>query len=187
MGPDPHLKYHVAALVFVQITTCWMVYLSQCSWFTIMLLSYCFGGVINHSLTLAVHEVAHNLAFGHSRLIANRAFGMFANLPIGIPMSISFKKYHLEHHRYQGDEILDTDIPSLLEARIFCNTMLKIVWVLLQPLFYALRPFFVNPKPPTRLEHLNLVVQLAFNLSIYYFFGIKPVAYLICGTLLSMG
>ncbi|GAU98353.1 hypothetical protein RvY_09511 [Ramazzottius varieornatus] len=187
MGPDYHLKYHVAVLVLIQIIACWMIHLSQCSWLMVMLLGYCFGGVINHSLTLAVHETAHNLAFGHSRLMLNRAFGMFANLPIGIPMSISFKKYHLEHHRYQGDEILDTDIPSVMEGRIFCNTLMKIVWVLLQPFFYAFRPFFVNPKPPTRLEHINLAVQLAFNLTIYYFWGVKPVVYLVGGTLMAMG
>ena len=84
----------------------------------------------------------------------------------------------------QGDEILDTDIPSELEARIFVNTTLKVLWVLLQPLFYALRPLFVNPKPPTGLEQINLVVQLSFNVAIWYFFGGKAVVYLVGGTLL---
>lgn len=146
----------------------------------------------------AIHEISHNLAFGHARPMANRMIGFFANLPIGIPISISFRKWHLEHHRvspsditaslfrpltwkiktnhifflqYQGDEVLDTDIPTYVEAKLFCTTAGKFLWVLLQPFFYALRPMFVYPKTPETLEVVNLFIQLTFDGLVYYFFG----------------
>uniref|UniRef100_A0A2L2YI40 sphingolipid 4-desaturase n=1 Tax=Parasteatoda tepidariorum TaxID=114398 RepID=A0A2L2YI40_PARTP len=185
MGYDPMFKYVVAGMVLVQIISFWL--LKDASFFTLFIAAYCFGGVINHSLGLAVHEISHNLAFGHSRLMANRIFGMFANLPIGVPMSISFKKYHLEHHKYQGDEKLDTDLPTQLEAQLFCTTYTKFLWVLLQPFFYTLRAFFVYPKPPSSLEIINLIVQLIFDAIVAYFCGIRMVGYMIGGTILAMG
>lgn len=142
--------------------------------------------------------------------MANRLFGFFANLPLGVPMSISFKKYvnqvtaicdwlikqiyffnnwryHLEHHRYQGDEVIDTDLPTLLEAKLFCTTFGKFCWVLLQPFFYLIRPLMVHPKKPERLEIVNLFIQLVFDHLIVHFFGWKILAYLIASTLISMG
>lgn len=156
--------------------------------FWIYLLSaYCFGGVLNHSLTLAVHEISHNQAFGHSKPLYNKLFGIFANLPIGFPMSVTFKKYHLEHHRYQGDDVRDTDIPSLFEAKIFTTTTRKLIWVLMQPFFYGIRPLLVYPKQPQLLEYLNFLVQLAFDLLVGFTLGWNIVAYMIGSSILTMG
>lgn len=119
--------------------------------------------------------------------MANRLFGFFCNLPLGVPVSVSFKKYHLEHHRYQGDEVIDTDLPTLLEAKLFCTTFGKFCWVCLQPLFYLVRPLTVNPKAPTRLEVVNTIIQLIFDAIIVYFFGWRMLVYLIVATLISMG
>ncbi|CAB0014343.1 unnamed protein product [Nesidiocoris tenuis] len=149
------------------------------SWMVVIIAAYCFGGVINHSLMLAIHEIAHNLAFGHARPMANKILGMFANLPIGLPFSVTFKFYHLEHHRYQGDEKLDTDIPTYVEAKLFCTTFGKFVWLVLQPLFYAFRPVVTYPKPVTRLELLNTAIQMSFNVFIYYYCGTYPAVQLI--------
>ncbi|XP_075236926.1 delta4-sphingolipid-FADS-like protein ifc [Lycorma delicatula] len=184
-GYDPAFKWIVVTMVFVQFLT--LFFIKDCSWPMVLLFAYCFGGVINHSLMLAIHEIAHNLAFGHARPMANRMLGLFANLPIGVPFAITFKSYHLEHHRYQGDEKLDTDIPTYLEAKLFCTTLGKFFWVFLQPLFYALRPVVTYPKQPTSLEITNTVIQLTFDILVYYFFGIKTLVYLTSGSLMAMG
>lgn len=184
-GYDPNFKYVASAMVLVQFAMLFVM--KDQSWPIIMLVAYCFGGVINHSLALAIHEIAHNLAFGHARPMHNRIFGFFCNLPLGLPMSISFKKYHLEHHRYQGDEVIDTDLPTLLEAKLFATTFGKFCWVILQPFFYIIRPLIVNPKPPNRMELVNFAIQMIFDVIVVYFFGWRVLWYLVIGTLLAMG
>ncbi|KAL8564284.1 hypothetical protein ACOMHN_050895 [Nucella lapillus] len=185
MGPDPRQKYIVTVLVLVQCLSAYLI--KDATWFTVITLAYCFGGTINHSLSLAIHEIAHNLAFGHSLPLANRLFGFFANLPLGVPMSVSFKKYHLEHHRYQGDAEIDVDIPSQFECRFFQHTFSKLVWLFLQPYFYAFRPLFVRPKPLTVLEIINIAIQFSFDYAVWYYLGTKSLVYLIGGTFLAMG
>lgn len=96
-------------------------------------------------------------------------------------------RYHLEHHRYQGDEVIDTDLPTMMEAKLFCTTFGKFCWVLLQPFFYLVRPLTVNPKKPEMLEIINVIIQLVFDYFIIHFFGWKMLAYLVCGTLMAMG
>ncbi|XP_054265802.1 sphingolipid delta(4)-desaturase DES1-like [Macrosteles quadrilineatus] len=184
-GYDPNFKWIVTAMVITQFAMFFVM--KDQSWLMIFLVAYCFGGVINHSLMLAIHEIAHNLAFGHSRPLANRLLGIFANLPIGLPFSVTFKGYHLEHHRYQGDEKLDTDIPTYVEAKLFCTTLGKFMWVVLQPLFYAFRPLFTYPKSPTPLEIINTAIQLVFNALVVYYFGGRVLAYMFAGSLMAMG
>ena len=74
--------------------------------------------------------------------------------------------------QYQGDELLDADIPTYVEAKLFSNTLGKICWMFLQPLFYALRPLFVRPLPPSRLEVFNVIFQMSFNFAVIYFLGL---------------
>ncbi|XP_033158443.1 sphingolipid delta(4)-desaturase DES1-like [Drosophila mauritiana] len=161
-------KYaQIKKLVLTQILALFVV--KDLSWSWLIVAAYCFGGIIHHSLMLDVHEISHNLAFGHSRPLHNRILGFICNLPIGLHMSISFKKYHLEHHRYQGDETID----------LFDTTFGKFL--------FCFRPLVINPKLPTRLEIIITVVQLTFNVLIVYFLGWKPLAYLLIGSILAMG
>ncbi|KAK2723871.1 hypothetical protein QYM36_002281, partial [Artemia franciscana] len=63
----------------------------------------------------------------------------------------------------------------------------KLLWLNLQPLFYALRPIFTRPRSPTKLELFNTVVQLPFNFAVFYFLGAKSWVYMLGGSLLAMG
>ena len=71
------------------------------SWPAYLTVVYVVGATANHSLFLAIHELSHNLGFKSIR--DNKLCAMLANLPIGIPYCITFKPYHMEHHRFQGD------------------------------------------------------------------------------------
>ncbi|XP_077394344.1 sphingolipid delta(4)-desaturase/C4-monooxygenase DES2 isoform X2 [Festucalex cinctus] len=185
MGPDPHLKWVVSGMVLTQLLACYLV--RDLPWKWILFWAYAFGGCVNHSLTLAIHDISHNVAFGNKLARWNRWFAMWANLPIGLPYSASFKKYHIDHHRYLGVDRLDVDIPTDFEGWFFCTPTRKLVWLFLQPFFYALRPLLVNPKPICKLEVQNFVVQLAADVAIFYLWGLKPVVYLISGSILCMG
>lgn len=184
---DHSFKYVATFMVLFQFFVAYMTSYLDISWLNLVILTYVVSGTINHALLLAIHEIAHNAAFGHVKPLYNRIFGIFVNLPIGVPMSMSFKKYHLEHHRYQGHEHIDVDIPTEAEAKLFTSTLGKAVWMFLQPFFYALRPLVVNPKTACKLEVFNFILEICFDILIYYNFGIKPVFYLVCGSLLGMG
>ncbi|CAF1449428.1 unnamed protein product, partial [Didymodactylos carnosus] len=65
MGHDWRIAVQAIFCVLLQIITA--ILIRQSSWKLIFLVAYIVGGTINHSLSLALHELTHNLAFGHSR------------------------------------------------------------------------------------------------------------------------
>jgi sphingolipid delta-4 desaturase len=87
----------------------------------------------------------------------------------------------------QSREGVDTDLPTDWEGKFFRSPALKALWLFLQPVFYALRPFYVNPLPISGLEAVNIVLQLAFDALVYVTLGPKMLFYLVGGSILSMG
>ncbi|KAL7448785.1 hypothetical protein ACHAWC_000921 [Mediolabrus comicus] len=183
MGIDKSTKYKVAFWVAFQLFSLHL--LQGAPWYTWLFCCYTLSGSINHMMTLAMHELSHNL--GAKGVTSNRLLAILANLPMGIPAAASFKRYHMEHHKFQGEDVVDVDIPTDAEGWFFHSSPRKVLWCFLQPLFYSLRPLAVNPKEPTRWEFINIACIIIFDLSIVYVWGVRELLYLVVGTLFGMG
>ncbi len=81
-GVDPTLKFKIIFVVCLQVAGA-AVASHLSSWWAWLAWTYVVGGTFNHTLTLGMHEVSHNLAF--RSFFLNKLFGMFTNLPLGIP------------------------------------------------------------------------------------------------------
>ena len=173
------------------------------SWQT-FLTAYVIGATANQNLFLAIHEISHNLAFKSP--FANRMLAIFANLPIGIPYSASFRvrlymyilaamlyvltnsnvqPYHLTHHKSLGVDGLDTDLPTSLEAWFLDSVAGKAFFATFQILFYALRPMMVYNLPLTRIHAFNVFVQLAVDYLLVQNVGGKALGYFILSSFLA--
>ena len=182
-GPEPLTKYLVVFVVLIQ-TVCAISLASTpiLSW-RFLATSYIVGATANQNLFLSIHEISHNLAFRSALL--NRVLAIFANLPIGIPYSASFRPYHLTHHKSLGVDGVDADLPTSLEA-IFLDSLLgKAFFCTFQILFYAIRPMFVYQIPLTTVHYSNIVAQLAYDIFLARTFGINALAYLILSSFLA--
>ena len=95
-GPEPLTKYTVTAVVALQVLCTWLLRDTPVSSWQFLVTAYVIGATANQNLFLAIHEISHNLAF--KAPLANRLLAIFANLPIGIPYSASFRvsfEFHL--------------------------------------------------------------------------------------------
>ena len=155
MGADARGAIVGAALVAAQLLlAAWASTLPLALY---LLALYAGGATLAQALFLAVHEATHDLFFrGRAR---NRLFAMVLNVPLVVPFCEPFRAYHLEHHRHQGVEGLDADLPTALEARWARGVPGKLAWLSLQLVAYALRPVLTRPRAPSRVEGAHALAQ----------------------------
>ena len=186
-GPCSRTKWTVCGVVALQFGAA-HVAASRPFW-QLLLLAWALGGLLTSNLFLAAHEVSHNLAFETPRL--NKLLGLVANAPVCIPFSIAFAKYHLEHHRAQGQTGVDCDLPHATEALWVTRggPAAKAAWMSTQLIFYALRPLLVRPKAPGLWDGINLVTVLAVDAAIWCspLLGPRALLYLLLSVLLGGG
>jgi sphingolipid delta-4 desaturase len=96
-----------------------------------------------------------------------------------------FKRYHIEHHKYLGEDGIDTDLPSRLELVCLRNVAGKAFFCTFQILFYALRPGFIRSQTLTWWHLFNFLLQLVFDLVVYFLMGPRAIAYFIMSSFLA--
>ncbi len=173
-GIDAGLKYKTLFLVGVQVLIP-VFFLPESIWLFV-LLAIVVGATISHVLFLAIHEITHDLAFKSKT--ANNLLALVANLPLLVPYAMAFRHYHGEHHWHQGKDGVDTDLPTESEALLFKGTFGKLIWLVNQILFYAVRPVVVYPVKPTSWQVANLMLQVGFVIGFYLIAGWPGIIYL---------
>lgn len=175
-------------LFCVALMTTMAFLLRDAAWYWILLAAYCVGAFADHTLFVCVHECSHNLVFKKRGL--NVAASLVANLPLVFASSISFKKYHLKHHAYQGIVNLDADMPGKWEAKLIGNSTIgKSLWLLFYPIVQATRLARMSKeiKALDTLTVVNWLIQAAYVFTIIYFWGWYAILFQFLSFFFSVG
>jgi len=163
------------------------VALRESPWWLVLGVAYGAGAFLDHALFVMVHECAHNLVF--RRKWANIVASLIANLPQFFPSAVSFRRYHLKHHTFQGVHELDADLPGHWEARLIRSYAVgKALWLLFFPLFQITRT--ARTKEIALVDRWvvgNWVTQITCNALVYYLAGPRALVYLIASFFFSVG
>lgn len=185
-GYDPMPKYRMAGVFALQIAlscACAWAPLSTGWRITLVLaLAYVIGSVANHYGGVIIHEASHNLCAKGA--VANRWLAIFANLPKVLPYAMTFRRYHMNHHRFMGIIGKDNDLPADFERSMIGNGRIrKLLWLFFYPVFGALCRGFLHV--PDTWERRNILAQLIFNAVVYAVLGPWAILYLALSTFFS--
>jgi len=185
MGRNSNTFWFILLVVGLQIGIAYFA--ASQAWWVVLLLAYGIGAFANHALFVLIHECTHNLVF--KKRTANKWAGILCDLPNAFPSSISFRRYHLKHHAFQGHYDLDADIASGWEAKMIGNSAFgKAFWLLFFPIFQATRPARLKEiKLFSQWTWINIFVVLAFDILVVYFWGWSALLYLALSFVFSIG
>jgi sphingolipid delta-4 desaturase len=185
IGKNPYTFLVILGVVALQLTLAYV--LKDQAWWMILLVAYCVGAFADHALFVTIHEVSHNLLFKGKAW--NTLAGIVANIPSIVPTSVSFQRYHLKHHSFQGIHELDGDLPYQWEAKITGkSTIMKALWLLFYPVVQIARTFRLKEiKPIDGWVITNFLVLAVTDSLILYFWGWPAIIYLFICFVFSVG
>ena len=185
IGRNPWSFALIVVLVSIQLALAYFV--SDKSIWVLLLVAYFVGAFANHALFVLIHDACHKLILKGLNL--NRMAAILADVANVLPTAVSFQVFHLKHHAFQGDYYQDADLPTRFEAKLIGNTPWgKTIWMFFHPLFYASRPLRLRAiKFFTPWTVVNVVVILAIDVAIFYFWGWQALVYLFGSTFFALG
>jgi sphingolipid delta-4 desaturase len=162
----------------------------QAPWWGVLLAAFAVGALFANCANAIIHDASHDRVF-RARW-ANELTGWVANFPALMPVSSSFRIYHMKHHRFQGDPALDADMATETEARIFGNTTVgKLAWQFLFTVVQPLRTrrFLQDGRIAffNRWVALNWILQFAFDIALYLWLGPMALLYMAASFIFSLG
>lgn len=141
-----------------------------------LLTAYFIGGSMTHIIGVILHEATHNAM--HPSPTVNKAMLFFSNLIIPVPVGASFRRYHFEHHTYQGVEGKDPDLPLQWEISLIKgSSWRKLLFLSIYPFMYVIRGAAFG-KRISSLELYNIAFTLSTDALMFYFWGYKSLLYL---------
>lgn len=141
------------------------------------LLAFGVGALLSQALYAVLHECTHLLA-GRGRTL-NRAVSLTANLPLLVPIAISYAHFHLMHHQHQGDPGRDPDLPGPAEHGLARGGVLgKLVWHATFPFWQLLRTRDMPQPNAHGWLVANILLQVAFAVIVAACWGTGAIVYL---------
>ncbi|MBS1558537.1 MAG: fatty acid desaturase [Bacteroidetes bacterium] len=185
MGKNPLTIFAILGLVGGMVALSYGV--KDSPWWVVFLVAYCVGAFFNHSLFVMIHECSHHLLFKNKSL--NNLASILANLPHIMPSAMSFARYHIKHHSFQGVHELDADLPDYWEAKLFKNSFLgKAIWLLFFPVFQVIRTFRLKEiRPVDGWIVTNIIIQIAFDVALWILWGPKAFFFMLISFFFSVG
>ena len=150
---------------------------SALPWWVAPLAAFAVGAFLSQALYAVLHECSHLLA-GRGRAL-NRVVSLFANLPLLVPVAISYAHFHLMHHRHQGDPARDPDLPGAIEHGLARGGFVgKLLWQAGFPIWQVLRTRGMPAPRQKGWLAANVIVQAVFAVGLALWLGPSAIVYL---------
>ncbi|PHZ15596.1 infertile crescent-like protein [Rhizopus microsporus ATCC 52813] len=181
-GTDIRTLYVTIAITVIQLTIAYYFgRIYNPPWYIFALTAYFIGATLTGMIGVIIHEACHCLIFEKKWL--NRYAGLLANVSLPVPIAQSFRRYHIEHHTWQGVEGMDPDLPLDWEKNLIRgNAFTKLLWILIYPVMYVVRGAVMQHDrnlTPSKWELINVVFTVITDTLIQRTCGWRGLGYLL--------